>query len=132
MELDLNTMTINGKKIWFNDNGHAYVTLDGKKYKASRLIHDAYVFDSEGRGYIQHLDGNPRNLNPDNLRLVSAKVIGKLAAKSRKFSGRAISHSKEGEIKILSRIYPAKKLAKQYGCSTRTIRRYAKCSSTAT
>jgi hypothetical protein len=129
----MNTET--GKLLKPSDSGegHLFVRLSvpergrTKQYIA-RLVHDTYIFDTSrclDDLYIHHIDGNKSRNTVANLRAVGAAENSRLAARKRRFKGKALSTA---AIKAMRNLRNKGKtlaeLAATYGVSIRTVRRY--------
>lgn len=53
---------------WVNTNGYLIVCLDGKNKRVHRLVAEAYVSNSHGYPFVDHIDGNKLNCHKDNVR----------------------------------------------------------------
>ena len=54
-------------------NGYYIVHLDGKVYYVHRLLANAFLENPENKKEVDHIDGNPKNNNLDNLRWATPK-----------------------------------------------------------
>jgi hypothetical protein len=105
-------------------NGRKSVMLDGKKYYVHRLLHDAFIYPVPEDANVQMINGDYSDLRLDNIRIVSKSASSRRAAKKTKFSGKALSTKSASHIrKDYKKGVTQVALSRQYGVSTRTIRR---------
>lgn len=59
------------RRLFENSNGYLSFTKNNKRFLAHRMVAVAHVPNPENKEYVNHKDGNKRNINADNLEWVS-------------------------------------------------------------